>query len=602
MPRTPSSTRARANTIRLQIGGAIAAAIGLVLLSVPLAATAAPAPTPVTVAVRVDDGTSSAPLPGVNVTIRATDETGTVVGTGTTGTDGTVTIGVDGLPTSYIADAVWPGAAGDLEDTSARTEFRLGSPGPVEMTLRGTSGTATGTLAVTAGGQPVPSLDGAMAVISSGGVPLQRLPLSANGTFTSGALPSGSTNAYDVSLIPPSGYDLASEQPGFNPAFSLPSGQGGTMMIVRSFAVVPQGTTPTPTPTPTATPTPTPTPTPTATPTPTPTDPTPAVPVTIPGGTDLGTALGASTESQLNALLAATAGADNNPVLVTNDANQVLGFAQQPTPQQAAQVTQALRPVANAIQGVTINSIAFASMDIETALMMVQSERANLLSQQLASQIEAVQQRNAVIGALSTARNALAAYIASPTESTFIAATSALTAAGVSHAFQASTPAAGVELAKAASDVVRSQMDAASNSQQMDMLRLQSLTNKRNEAFDIMTNFVKKMQDSRTSIIGNMRSTPVAIGTVQWDGGAVTGRFDLSAVPDGRHHLILNVAGEGTTIVAEVTVQRGRLAATGGELTPAPWIGAGLLGLGLVAVLGAPVLRRRGRAAVGSDG
>ena len=265
-------------------------------------------------------------------------------------------------------------------------------------------------------------------------------------------------------------------------------------------------------------------------------------------------------------------------------------------------MTQALRPVANAIQGVTINSIAFASMDIETALMMVQSERANLLSQQLASQIEAVQQRNAVIGALSTARNALAAYIASPTESTFIAATSALTAAGVSHPFQASTPAAGVELAKAASDVVRSQMDAASNSQQMDMLRLQSLTNKRNEAFDIMTNFVKKMQDSRTSIIGNMRSTPVAIGTVQWDGGAVTGRFDLSAVPDGRHHLILNVAGEGTTIVAEVTVQRGRLAATGGELTPAPWIGAGLLGLGLVAVLGAPVLRRRGRAAVGSDG
>ena len=41
--------------------------------------------------------------------------------------------------------------------------------------------------------------------------------------------------------------------------------------------------------------------------------------------------------------------------------------------------------------------------------------------------------------------------------------------------------------------------------QQMDMLRLQSMTNKRNEAFDVMTNFIKKMQDSRSSIIGNMR-------------------------------------------------------------------------------------------------
>ena len=35
--------------------------------------------------------------------------------------------------------------------------------------------------------------------------------------------------------------------------------------------------------------------------------------------------------------------------------------------------------------------------------------------------------------------------------------------------------------------------------------RLQSLSNKRNEAFETMTNFIKKMQDSRSSIIGNMR-------------------------------------------------------------------------------------------------
>lgn len=60
------------------------------------------------------------------------------------------------------------------------------------------------------------------------------------------------------------------------------------------------------------------------------------------------------------------------------------------------------------------------------------------------------------------------------------------------------------ELEKAIENM-KSMIDTESNSQQMDMLRLQSLTNKRNEAFDLMTNFIKKMQDNRSSITGNMR-------------------------------------------------------------------------------------------------
>ncbi len=50
----------------------------------------------------------------------------------------------------------------------------------------------------------------------------------------------------------------------------------------------------------------------------------------------------------------------------------------------------------------------------------------------------------------------------------------------------------------------QSQIDALGNSQQMDMLRLQSLSNKRNEAFEIMTNFMKKLSDSRSGIISKM--------------------------------------------------------------------------------------------------
>lgn len=54
---------------------------------------------------------------------------------------------------------------------------------------------------------------------------------------------------------------------------------------------------------------------------------------------------------------------------------------------------------------------------------------------------------------------------------------------------------------------LKAQLEAAQqgNAQQIDMLRLQSMANKRNEAFDVMTNFINKMQDSRSSIIGNIR-------------------------------------------------------------------------------------------------
>ncbi len=52
---------------------------------------------------------------------------------------------------------------------------------------------------------------------------------------------------------------------------------------------------------------------------------------------------------------------------------------------------------------------------------------------------------------------------------------------------------------------ISSRIDGLNSTQQLDMLRLQSLTNKRNESFDIMTNFLKKMQDNRSSIVGNLR-------------------------------------------------------------------------------------------------
>jgi chromosome segregation ATPase len=65
--------------------------------------------------------------------------------------------------------------------------------------------------------------------------------------------------------------------------------------------------------------------------------------------------------------------------------------------------------------------------------------------------------------------------------------------------------AATVEANKTEMTSMKNQVDALGNTQQMEMLRLQGMTGKRNEAFDVMTNFLKKMQESRSSIIGNMR-------------------------------------------------------------------------------------------------
>jgi hypothetical protein len=39
----------------------------------------------------------------------------------------------------------------------------------------------------------------------------------------------------------------------------------------------------------------------------------------------------------------------------------------------------------------------------------------------------------------------------------------------------------------------------------MDMVRLQSLNNKRSEAFDTMTNMLKKAADSKSSVVSNFR-------------------------------------------------------------------------------------------------
>ena len=182
-----------------------------------------------------------------------------------------------------------------------------------------------------------------------------------------------------------------------------------------------------------------------------------------------------------------------------------------------------------------LTSADLANMDIETAIMACQSSRANILEGELKSQVLAVQAKNEQVSKLNQARDALNKVLgkfdsdAKPdaVASKQTAIGSPTTAGTVAYEANEAIKAAGVnpfgktqaELDKSgnlgdlttkaditsAIDAIKSQIDSLTNSQQLDMLRLQSLSAKRNEAFEMMTNLMKKFQGPRDSIIGNMR-------------------------------------------------------------------------------------------------
>ena len=166
-----------------------------------------------------------------------------------------------------------------------------------------------------------------------------------------------------------------------------------------------------------------------------------------------------------------------------------------------------------------------SAMDLETMMMMVQPNRANQLEAQLKDQIAEVQKRNELIKALNEVLgelNKIAATVpadakaadkvftdknrATYTDAKLQEILDKARAIGIWSDVTLSTFKA-FDKARLDAEIQRlkGQIDSQSNSQQMDMLRLQSLTNKRNEAFETMTNFIKKMQESRSAIIGNMR-------------------------------------------------------------------------------------------------
>ena len=607
MPHTVA--RRRRNLLSpLRTAGVLSVAAGLVLVGLPAIASAAESEAGhILITTTLSDGTASAPLGGATVTVLSTGEFDQVIATGTTSADGTVSVRIPATDTSFIAEASWPGAVGDLLEPAVRREFNPTLGDAVTLPLEGSFGEISGAVTATSNASPLTDLSGASVTILSGGTAVQRAAVAADGAFRSGWLPTTSTADYSIRFEPATGFTLADAQPSDNPAFAFPRGEESPSLVhvARSFALISDTAaptpSPTPTPTPTATPTPTPTPTPTATPTPTPTpttDPVQQAYIAVfqrPDDVDLTGALSGISEPELADLLAAAAGTPNVTFPLLNGSGQALGLAERPSTSESAAAFQLLSPVASRLPGVTVNEISLTAFDLEGALRAVQDQRVRLLDEQLSSQVTDVQKRNARVVTLNAAITALNAYVAGPTDESLATAIAAAHPAVESHILLSATS-DSTEARTAAADLVatlRVERDAVTNTQQMEMLRLAGLTDKRSEAFDLMSSFLTKMQGSRSSIIGNMRSTPVSLGTVQWDRAAITGGFDLTGVTNGEHHLILSFDDIGLTVVAAVTVQRNELAATGGELSPALWVGAALVVLGAGALIGSSLRTRR---------
>ncbi|MFV0287691.1 MAG: hypothetical protein ACK5IM_15085 [Demequina sp.] len=587
----PTPTRAA----RIRWTGALVALTGLALATIPAAAQAVPATTHVVNAViTIDDGTTSAPLPGATVTVRDPYDQSIILATATAGANGAVRMSVKGEETSYILQASWPGAstAAGFAVTEGVSEFRLGDPTAVEVAVQSPWATVSGTIDATVAGEPLADLSGASLTITSGGTPVATVALAADGSFTSSALPTTTTHSYRATLTPPAGYELALVQTSINPNFAVPAGT--STVLDRQFDLVLQDIAPSPEPSaepssepsseptsePTVTATPS-TPEPTTEPSPTPSPTTAPSPVdlttifpqltilpTTLAFPDAGSNLLASMSSQSFTNLMSTCRTAAEPCTIVSP---VTGEIMTLFPANAAQSTalgQTLAPATAALPGAPITGPLMIA-----GTSVAPSELVEYLRREAAAA-------------------ALTAFIQAPSSATRSPAIAALVLAGYSQ----STAATSVANVNAATDLEALILAAQSSraSQLEDQLR--STLEQRNDAFATMSDLVKKLAEQRSSVIGTLRSTPQLMGTVEWNAGTVTGSLTMPEVTPGAHHLLLDFEDLGYTVIAPVTVEAesATLSETGYAEDVLPWVAFGLMAVGCAAIV---ATMRRGRAA-----
>jgi cell fate (sporulation/competence/biofilm development) regulator YmcA (YheA/YmcA/DUF963 family) len=161
-----------------------------------------------------------------------------------------------------------------------------------------------------------------------------------------------------------------------------------------------------------------------------------------------------------------------------------------------------------------------ANMDIDTIMMTIGAERADGIEQQMVDQANAMKSRNTEISELN---NVLAQVSAIQDNDTlFDANTATVMVDGKSMSVKDFFKQEGIPMlstdAKSGADwkwgkeekaeavqVIKGKLDSLNSDSQMDMIRLQGLVNKRDQAFDMITNLMDKFSKTMDTIVGNMR-------------------------------------------------------------------------------------------------
>lgn len=164
-----------------------------------------------------------------------------------------------------------------------------------------------------------------------------------------------------------------------------------------------------------------------------------------------------------------------------------------------------------------------AHLDIEATMMMVSANRAQNLETQMKDQVNRVKERQNEIGALTRLLNDLSALIKGKSDDDDInmsgrAWQKELTNAGIPVQVTKSDESDYLKVLDKGNNFeakkstiegwverIKGSIDGLNSTGQLDMIRLQSIMNKRNEAFEQLTNMVQKFNKARESIVGNTR-------------------------------------------------------------------------------------------------
>lgn len=151
--------------------------------------------------------------------------------------------------------------------------------------------------------------------------------------------------------------------------------------------------------------------------------------------------------------------------------------------------------------------------DLESVMMAIHMEHANLLNEQMQQKLEEIRKRNEEIAwrhDMISKLKELKKFL-SESPGTQISGEEARDMFGFTDVQmqELNEYTDGKDLDEVLVDEIITKLDEIlieiSNTQQMDMLRLQSLVNRRNEALEAMRVFINMTQDVRSSIISNLR-------------------------------------------------------------------------------------------------